>query len=394
MKENQETAFELAPGMTTEEMVATFFDDATLLEAPEKVYRLDAGRGRYYYTYDENGDIDFYISVTTFIRNSMPTSPHLVKWIAEKGYEEAMRYSADRAAYGTFMHMEIAQMLIAGRYDLGALKDKLWLYVEAQKLREDFMDYLDDFKKDLLAFAQFVIDYDVKPLAIELVLTHPDGYAGAIDLVCELTTEESGFFGEVYKSGPRKDQPKETKRPKRLRAIVDFKSGRKGFYDEHEVQLHAYRNMWDYNFPEYPVERVYNWSPKDWRTAPAYNLTDQTDSKEAQKLPYYVEIARIEDTKHDRTVVVCDGEIYLRDETGFPDLRENIQSLSLSDLIRRKKEDDEAPDESVEITADDLAAETPDLPPESANAEVNPGERGNIPPEGEKSLKSPKNESK
>lgn len=394
MKEQPNGPLELAPGMTTEEMVATFYNKDALLEAPEKVYRLDAGRGRYYYTYDEDGEIHFYISVTTFIRNSMPTSPHLVKWIAEKGYEEAMRYSADRAAYGTFMHMEISAMLIAGRYDLYALKDKLWLYVESQKLREDFMDYLDDFKKDLLSFAKFVIDYDVTPLAIELVLTHPDGYAGAVDLVCAMTIEESGFFGEVYKSGPRKGEPKESKRPKRIRAIIDFKSGRKGFYDEHEVQLHAYWNMWNHNFPDTPVERVYNWSPKDWRTAPSYNLTDQTDSKEAQKLPYYVEIARIEDAKHDRTVVVCDGEINLRDESGFPDLRENIQALSLSELIRQKKEADETPDDDIEITAEDLAAKTPDLPPSEPVGESEQEKQGNISPEEKQSLKTAENESK
>ena len=57
------------------------------------------------------------------------------------------------------------------------------MFIESEQLPSDFMGYADDFKKDILAFAQFMKDTDLKPLAIEIVLTNPeDGYAGAIDL--------------------------------------------------------------------------------------------------------------------------------------------------------------------------------------------------------------------
>lgn len=52
----------------------------------------------------------------------------------------------------------------------------------------DFINYAEDLKKDILSFAQFVIDYDVKPLCIEQSLYSSKGYAGMIDLVANIRT--------------------------------------------------------------------------------------------------------------------------------------------------------------------------------------------------------------
>lgn len=325
---------EIAPGMTSEEIKAEYFNEDALQEQPEPVYRLDSSGHRYYYTFDKDGNPRFYVSVTTLIKQTLPTSPQLIKWIADMGYEESRNYASDRASYGTFLHAQIGRLLIDGTYDLNKLRDRLRVYVEVEQLPETFIHYEDDFKRDLLAFAQFAKDVDLKPLAIELVLTNPvDGYAGAIDLCAEITIEEKGFFGEVYKTGVKAGQPKETKGKRRIRGIIDFKSGRKGFFPEHEVQLAAYREMWNMNFKEYPVEKVFNWSPKEWRgTVPSYNFKDQTDSKNAKKLPYLIELARIEDEKRSNTVVSCAGVIDLN-----KDLSENITELSLSEVVRKRK---------------------------------------------------------
>ena len=332
-----EDSKEIAPGMTVEEIKAEYFNEDALREQPEPVYRLDSSGHRYYYTFDEFGEPRFYVSVTTLIKQTLPTSPQLIKWIADMGYEESQRYAAERAAYGTFMHAQIAELLITRSYNLNGLKERLKMYIESEQLPGDFINYVDDFKKDLLAFAQFMKDTDLKPLAIELVLTNPqDGYAGAIDLCAEITIDEKGFFGETYKTGVNAGKPKETKRQRRIRAIIDFKSGRKGFFPEHEVQLLAYKTMWNMHFENYPVEKVYNWSPKSYTgETPTYNFKDQTDSKNAKKLPYLVELARIEDEKRDNDVIFCSGII----DMDKPDLSNNITKLSLSEVVKKRRKD-------------------------------------------------------
>lgn len=335
-------AYEIAQGMTSEQIQAEFFNEDALQEQPETVFRLDSSGHRYYYTFDENGEPRFYVSVTTLIKQTLPTSPSLIKWIADMGYDESQRYAAERASYGTFMHAQIAELIINRSYDLNRLKERLKLYIESEKLPSDFINYADDFKKDILAFAQFMKDVDLKPLAIELVLTNPeDGYAGAIDLAAEITIEEKGFFGEVYKTGANAGKQKETKRQRRIRAIIDFKSGRKGFFPEYEVQLHAYMKMWNMHFEAYPIEKVFNWSPKDWRgTTPSYNFKDQTESKNAQKLPYLVELAKIEDEKRDNTIVSCTGVIDIDNPTG---LDGNIIELSLAEVVKKRKQSEPEP---------------------------------------------------
>lgn len=345
-------AFEIAPGMTSEEIKAEFFDADALQEQPEPVYRLDSSGHRYYYTFDENGEPQFYVSVTTLIKQTLPTSPQLVKWIADMGYDESRRYAAERAAYGTFLHSQIARYLIERTFDLNEIRDKLKSYIESEKLPIDFIDYSDDIKRDILAFAQFAHDVDLKPLAIELVLTNPeDGYAGAIDLVAEITVEEKGFFGDVYKTGVKAGQPKESKRQRRIRAIIDFKSGRKGFFEEHEIQLHAYMKMWNMNFEQYPVERVFNWSPKLWNgDTPTYNFKDQTNSKNAAKLPYLIELAQIEDAKRDNTVISCSGVINFDDYHA----ENNICVISLSELVKRRNMEKKMQDDTTDCIWKDI----------------------------------------
>lgn len=305
--------YEIAPGMTVEEMTAIFFNGA-LIEPPYKVWQLNSKGHRYYYKFDDDGTPEFYPSVTTILSQTLPKSEFLIKWIADKGIEEAERYKAERAAYGTFMHAQFEELIINRNYGLDGLKDKLKNYIEINRLPADFIYYADDLKKDVLAFAQFVIDYDVRPLAVEIALVHPIyNYAGMIDLPCTM----------LVKPGSKE----------RINAIVDFKSGRKGFYEEMEIQLYMYKMMWEANFPDMPITRIYNFSPKDWRKKPTYNLRDQTNSPNADKIPYLLGLAAVEDAKRDNTFTAVFGEISLDKE---PDLTNNIVSLTLAELVKSK----------------------------------------------------------
>ena len=340
-------AFEIVPGMTVEEMVAMFFDGA-LIEPPYKVWQLNSKGHRYYYRFDDKGTPEFYPSVTTILSQTMPKSEYLIKWIADKGMEEAERYKAERAAYGTFMHAQFEELIINRYYNLDLLKGRLKEYIDNNKLPADFIYYADDFKKDILAFAQFVLDYDVKPLAVEIALVHPVyNYAGMIDLPCTMLTKPGS--GEY------------------INAIVDFKSGRKGFYEEMEIQLHLYKMMWDENFPDLPIERVYNFSPKDWRKKPIYNLKDQTESPNAKKIPYLLELAAIEDGKRDNTFTAVSGEIALDNK---PDLANNVVSLTLAELVKSKAHWDNKQLEPRKAVEDTNKAPEPEPQPETEEKET------------------------
>lgn len=323
---------EIASGITSEKLSAMFFDATKLTKQPEPLYRLDSNNHRYYYRFDKDGEPQFFTSVTTMIKNTLPTSPHLIKWIADMGAEESKEFALERADYGTFLHIQCSELLINGTYDLDSLSPKLDIFGTKEKITVK-KGWVEDFKKDVLAFAQFMIDTNFKPLAIEICLYHPyDGYAGAIDIVGEMDIEEKGFFGETYKTGANAGQPKETKQIKRIRAIVDIKSGRKGFYESGEIQLGAYREMWNIHFPENKIESIFNWSPKDFHTTPSYNLKNQTGSKNIKKLPYLVELAKIEESKRDNKVVVTNGIIDL-----LKGLTQNISEKTFIELVKVKK---------------------------------------------------------
>lgn len=329
--------FEIIPGMTVEEMTAMFFDEKTLIEPPYKVWQLNSKGHRYYYRYDDAGNPEFFPSVTTILSQTLPKAPHLINWIANKGIEEAERYKGERAAYGTFMHAAFEELLINRAYDLDGLKGKLKEYIEVYRLPDDFIYYADDLKKDVLAFAQFVLDYDVRPLAVEIALVHPYyKYAGMIDCPCTMLAKIGG--------------------DERINAIVDFKSGRKGFYEESEIQLGMYRDMWNVNFEQFPVTRIFNFSPKDWRKKPSYNLKEQTESPNIRKIPYLLEIAAIEDEKRDNTFTAVNGMVVLDDN---PDLSQNVISLSLAELIKTKAPaEKKKPEPEKAVTVEDLKPES------------------------------------
>lgn len=322
----------IADDITSEKMSPMFFDATKLKYQVEPLYRLDSANHRYYYRFDEKGEPQFFTSVTTMIKNTLPTSPHLIKWIADMGAEESKEFAQERADYGTFLHCQCGELLINGTYDLDSLPKKLDEFCVKEKTQVK-KGWIDALKKDVLAFAQFMIDTNFKPLAIEICLYHPtDGYAGAIDIVGEMDIQEKGFFGEKYLSGANKGQNKESKRTTRIRAIVDIKSGRKSFYESSEIQLGAYREMWNIHFPEIKIDCIYNWSPKDFRTAPSYNFKDQTGSKNIKKLPHLVELAKIEESKRGNKVVVTSGIIDL-----IKGLDQNISEKTFIELVKTQK---------------------------------------------------------
>ena len=322
----ENTPVEIAPGMTVEQMHALFFNADALREPPYKVYQLNSDGYRYYYRFDESGTPVFYPSVTTLLKRVMPTPPALLEWMIANGKDGSVEKRDLAAAYGTFMHIQFEELIINRKYDFDAAPGILLNYLQRENLPEKvFNEWVVKIRKDVLAFAQFVRDYNVVPLAIEIGLVHPEmHYAGCIDLPCIMTNPKTG---------------------EQFTAIVDFKSGRKGFFEEHELQLHLYMAMWNHNFPDVPVTRVFNFSPKDWRTKPTYNLKEQTDSPNAAKLPHLLSLAMIEDLNRDNSLTIIHGQLDL--DNGA--IMDNVLTLSLSELIKSKADKKDAPEQAASI---------------------------------------------
>lgn len=276
-----------------EQLQADYFDSDALKESSVKLRRCNIKGKRYYYTAIE-GEIKLYPSVTTITRAVLPTSPYLTSWIASMGEKDAKEYSKMKAHYGTIMHAVFSRFLIAKKIsipeDVEAIANE---YAEKEKISIE-NGWIDDLCQDVSGFAQFCIDYEIKPLAIEVPL-HSTRLvcAGAIDLIAEITIEEKGFWGEEYKSGEKKGHPKETKRKVNAIAIIDYKSGRNGSYLDNEVQLAFYEQIVEENFPEIchlAGVKLLNYHPKDWKSTPSYTVHDQTNKHPLNILQNYIEL--------------------------------------------------------------------------------------------------------
>lgn len=275
--------------MTINEIKAMYFDEQALTLPPVPLYRYHYKGDRFYYyltpavqDYDpqDKPPVKFAVGVTTLTRKTIPQPEQLTKWMADKGWDEAIAYRDERALYGSLLHTLVATLLIKRVADLDATAEIVRNYCKLHSITTNEGVWVDDLKQDLLAFAQFVRDYNVRALAIEMSLVSPQlGVAGTLDLLCEMDLTEKGYYGEVYASGANKGQPKETKRTSRTVAIIDFKSGRTSNGGLHNAaQLRLLKMLLTENFPQWQgvAIQLYNWNPKDWRTAPSYTLTDQT----------------------------------------------------------------------------------------------------------------------
>ena len=333
--------YNLAPEVTAEEMQAVFFNENALRVPNFRLYQLNTKGTRYYYILDDMGNPTFFPSVTTILHEVSPRNPFLEKWRAEMGLKEAEAYTQERANYGTFLHGQIEKLLVARSYDLDNLKAELAKYVEREQLPLSFVNYAEDLKRDMLAFAQFAIDYDIQPLCIEQSLYSSKGYAGMIDLVANMrvyTTAEEAKARE--KKGEKWTEKDEEKYSERIIAMVDFKSGRKGFYESHIHQLYLYRDMWAEHYPDLPIQSVFNWSPKDWRKTPSYNFECQDDAIDPRITACLLEQYQLRKTET-KSVTLVDGLISLSDG-----LSANYRTLSLDELVKARNTEKEEQDET------------------------------------------------
>lgn len=263
------------------------------------LYRMTVAGKRVYYEMGADGYPIIYDGATNNIANGYcDTSGALEKWKNEmrlKG-KDPDEYANYRADLGTIMHY------LFGLY-LTGVNIKLiptWIrkVVKEAKLRIDkyrmeriLVDNMDELIEDLISFAIFCKERHVKPVLIEKMLrSRRLKVASSVDAVVEMDSEPEMVeieveTGELYKVGAKKGQPKmekkKVKRCRRIFAILDFKSNRKGnFYDEYAFQLELYRRMIMENYGKIlEIEEIYNFAPGDPTAKTSqYKLKRQTDN--------------------------------------------------------------------------------------------------------------------
>lgn len=333
-EEQEEEPIDMSSVNMTIESEQYVFLDKMMDETPTPVIRrVMSDKIRMYYE-EKDGEIILYSSGTTIIKNGFVDMYGMLE--AWKTKERLMGHDPDlyaerRAALGTCMHYlyglyltgeEIAMTpsCIAGLLDEGGLR------IPASLMQYVKDNYIFELMEDIVSFAIFVHERNVKPLAIEKVLRSKEYMvASPIDLLCEMDDTVEGYFGETYKTDgktAKKGDPKLSKRMERVVAIVDFKSNRtSGFWAENALQLGLYRKLVEENYPEVKIDRLYNFSPKDpakrSASSPDYYLKDQTNNSELRKLECVLQQGKINHEHASKTVTYYRGTLKMGEHKGF-----------------------------------------------------------------------------
>ncbi len=301
-----------------------------------RLYRSHMDRSRFYYTMINNQILRL-PSVTTILAEVLPTEEWLIRWIASWGYERALEKRDEAAHYGTIFSICAADLLRHGSFDLSTIETALDIYRYSNNITFPTDHWVNKLKEDLFALTSFIQDYNFEPIAIELPLISTKyKFAGTLDALGYITIG-NGQNGKILKSDIKKDKNGNIveNKTRRVLAIIDWKTGRKGFYRSHEAQLHMYYLLVQENFPEFQHQeiRLYNWAPKYWENPddPKYHFKDQTNSTEKLKILHYLAIYHTEYQNWEPKIKQIDGILSLKKPN------DNVcQVLEYRELIQRK----------------------------------------------------------
>lgn len=284
---------------------------------PEPLYRINDRGMRFYYTLDNALNPTFYGSTTTIKSQVTPTPRAIIEKELQMGKQAFETYRNMRASFGTFWHVQAAVYTENQEYDLDSLQPTIQGWGENKGVATD--GWHTDAWKGLLAWTRFMNDYNVQPIAIEIPLAHPGGFAGTIDLVCQMNA----------KKYTDKTAPEDRKR---ITAIIDWKTGY--IFPDHAIQLHLNKKVWEHHFPGHPIDKVFNWTWRDWRSKPSYELRNQTSSEEAELIKHYLHIWKKKFFSKPRDIRAANGLI----EIG-QDSNQYWEKMPIEEYVKRKHQE-------------------------------------------------------
>ncbi len=183
-----------------------------------KANRIDILDERFYYV-GETEDGPIYYPSVTFVLDCLPKGAGFEQWLKDVGNNA--KVIAERAAEsGTLVHNTIANMFKGIPVHWGNPIN------EDLKYHSNY--YTFDEWKMLLRFKEFWCDFDCGLIASETQVVSPLGYAGTVDIVCEIA-------GEIW--------------------LIDIKTGN-DVYDSAYLQVAAYAHAWNQQHPEQAVQRI------------------------------------------------------------------------------------------------------------------------------------------
>lgn len=294
------------------EKVTDLYWGGQLVKPNFQLFRLTTHKGRIYFRFQDEKNFKnplLYFGATSVV-DEQPQSEQLIEWRMSVGLDKSKRYLWMRTLYGSLTHSVIADYVNKGSINLRELPNRLrkYFYENSFYCNEQELKAMGiELQKEIIGFRRFVQDYNVQFIAIEMpVYSDIDGCASQVDFL---------VFMDYQKT--KKDKLR------RVCAVIDYKTTKKGARPEMRYQLHSYENMVKEMFPELGEYELllFNLSPKAWtttkwdgRTKP-YQLANQTGKVDEKRYPHYLELAKIRaQEKFNRTVSFIDGTMALTDE--------------------------------------------------------------------------------
>lgn len=296
----------------------------------QKMFRVEIGAGRHYRL--ESGDT--FKSITTFLDDVMPVNRHLQTWRDDKieelgSVDKMVEFVQSTADFGTALHIATADFCRNGFVDW--IQFEAWAtdYITAMQMKaKASRSALSELTKDFASIIQFIAEFQVVVLAVEIPVWSSDGYATLIDLVVEMNA---------------KNYTEKTPTENRHRIIcgINLKSGKKGFHDSHVFQLVGERAAFNEAYSMtagFRLEHMANLAPKAWKGAePTFNFKLQTDYIKTgnfqQRFDNYVNTGKLEGVlgKPSRNFTIFEG----RTEFGKSP-SENMVVLNYDEMTNRK----------------------------------------------------------